>query len=410
MSRKQLDRSGGDLSSLGADDTGCTILHLDMDAFFASVELLERPELRGRPVIVGGSSHRGVVVSATYEARAYGVHAAMPMTRARRLCPQATVIPPSKGAYSAFSAQVMELIAQRTDQIQKISIDEAFIDVGSAVRRLGSPATIAADLRADVRRHTGLVCSIGVASTLFVAKLASTRAKPDGLLVIPAQRVLDFLSPMQVQALPGVGEKTQASLARFGITTIGDLAATRQSVIQRALGAHGAHLWQLANGIDPRVVSTGGPEKSIGAEETFDIDLSARDELRRELLRLSEKVALRLRSAEFVGRVVVLKVRYSDFFTVTRSRTLDQGTDVASDIYAAVVELFDALRETSKRPLVRLLGVRVEQLSPSASAHRQLTIGEREFGRREAEQASDAARRKFGTDAIRPASLLKRSE
>ncbi|MGW4799026.1 DNA polymerase IV, partial [Nonomuraea sp. NPDC004297] len=255
MSRKQITGIGP-APRTGADDSGCPILHVDMDAFFASVELLERPELRGCPVIVGSPAGRGVVLSATYEARAFGVHSAMPMSRARRLCPRATVIPPSHGKYSEVSKGVMEIFHAITPLVEPIASDEAFLDVGGARRRLGPPAAVAAMIREQVLDRFGITCSVGVASSKFVAKLASKQCKPDGLLVVPAGQVVDFLHPLPVSALWGVGERTEQSLVRLGIRTVGDLARVPSGTLQRELGqAVGAHLAALAWGRDERPVT-----------------------------------------------------------------------------------------------------------------------------------------------------------
>jgi len=388
-----------------ADDAGCRILHVDMDAFYASVELRRRPELRGRPVIVGGSGTRGVVLSATYEARAYGVRSALPMARARRLCPQAVVLPPQFAAYSAVSAGIMEVFRSVTPLVEPIALDEAFLDVSGARRRLGRPAEIGEWIRARVADEQDITCSVGVASTKFVAKLASTRAKPDGLLVVRPDRVVEFLHPLPVAALWGVGERTEEVLVRLGLCTVGDLAHTPVATLQRAVGsAVGAHLAALAWGRDDRSVIAGEPERSIGAEETFERDVDDPARIRRELLRLSERTAGRLRSSGQVGRTVSVKIRFADFTTITRSRTLPEATDVGREVYAAATELVDRLG--LQRARLRLVGVRVEGLRPAAGQPRQLALGERASGWREAEQAADRAARRFGPGAVRPGTLL----
>ncbi|MFC6087266.1 DNA polymerase IV [Sphaerisporangium aureirubrum] len=387
------------------DDTGCPILHVDMDAFYASVELLERPELKGRPVIIGATGARGVVLSATYEARAFGVHSAMPMTRARRLCPQAVVIPPSRGKYSEVSEGVMEIFHAITPEVEPIASDEAFLDVSGALRRLGTPARIAALIRAEVVARHGITCSVGVAGSKFVAKLASRYCKPDGLLVVPADGVVEFLHPLPVAALWGVGERTEQALRRLGIQTVGDLAQVPPATLQREFGAAGAHLAALAWGRDDRRVSPHVPDKSIGAEETFAHDVDDPAAIRRELLRLSERVAERLRRGGHVGRTVSVKLRRADFTTITRSRTLREATDVAKEIYATSCDLYAAAG--LERVRLRLVGVRVENLRPASAATRQLGLGERETGWREAEMAMDRAVRRFGPEAVRPASLVR---
>ncbi|MFG1701851.1 DNA polymerase IV [Nonomuraea sp. M3C6] len=405
MSRKQITGIGP-APRTGVDDSGCPILHVDMDAFFASVELLDRPELRGRPVIVGSPAGRGVVLSATYEARAQGVHSAMPMSRARRLCPQATIIPPSHGKYAEVSKGVMEIFHTITPLVEPIASDEAFLDVGGARRRLGPPAAIAATIREQVLDRFGITCSVGVASSKFVAKLASKQCKPDGLLVVPADQVVDFLHPLPVSALWGVGERTEQSLVRLGIRTVGDLARVPPNTLRRELGqAAGGHLAALAWGRDERVVSAHVPDKSIGNEETFASDVDDPEVIRRELLRLSERVAARMRKAGHVGRTVSVKLRRADFTTINRSRTLREPTDVAQVIYTTACELFQAAG--LERVRLRLVGVRMENLRPAQEATRQLGLGERETGWREAEQAMDKAIRRFGPDAVLPASLVR---
>ncbi|NUP02487.1 MAG: DNA polymerase IV [Nonomuraea sp.] len=405
MSRKQITGIGP-APRTGIDDSGCPILHVDMDAFFASVELLERPELRGRPVIVGSPAGRGVVLSATYEARAFGVHSAMPMSRARRLCPQATVIPPSHGKYSEVSKGVMEIFHTVTPLVEPIASDEAFLDVGGARRRLGPPAAIAAMIREQVLDRFGITCSVGVASSKFVAKLASKQCKPDGMLVVPEGQVVDFLHPLPVSALWGVGERTEQSLVRLGIRTVGDLARVPLNTLQRELGqAVGGHLASLAWGRDERPVTAHVPDKSIGNEETFAADVDDPEVIRRELLRLSERVAARMRKGGHVGRTVSVKLRRADFTTITRSRTLREPTDVAQVIYATACGLFEAAG--LQRVRLRLVGVRMENLRPAGEAVHQLGLGERETGWREAEQAMDKAIRRFGPDAVVPASLVR---
>jgi DNA polymerase-4 len=376
-----------------------------MDAFYASVSLLNRPELRGTPVIVGGGGTRGVVLSATYEARQSGVHSAMPMMRARRMCPQAVVLAPDFDAYSRASAGVMEVFRSITPLVEPISLDEAFLDVRGAARRLGGPRQIGEWVRATVMDEQGITCSVGVASSKFVAKLASARCKPDGLLVVPATDVVSFLHPLPVGALWGVGEKTQDVLHRLGLHTVGDLAHTPVSTLTRALGpASGAHLAALSWGRDERVVVPHEPDKSIGAEHTFGSDVDDPAVITRELLRLSERTAARLRASAQVGRTVSIKVRFADFTTITRARTLPESTDVGRVVYDTAVGLYDALG--LQRARIRLVGVRVEGVAQAADQVHQLQLGEREHGWRDAEQAVDKAARRFGAGAVRPATLV----
>ncbi|MGN6611584.1 MAG: DNA polymerase IV [Angustibacter sp.] len=414
MSRRQFTSSrrtdgraatSGPQAVAGPDDSGCTILHVDMDAFYASVSLLDHPDLVGTPVIVGGGGTRGVVLSATYEARAFGVHAAMPMARARRLCPQATVIEPDHHRYAEVSRGVMAVFADVTPIVEPLSLDEAFLDVSGARRRLGRPQRIAQLIRDRVFDEQGVSCSVGVAATKFIAKLASGLAKPDGLLVVPREQTLEVLHPLPVAALWGVGERTEEMLHRYGLRTVGDIAHTPVDTLRRALGpAAGAQLFDLAWGRDPRPVVPTQSERSIGAEETFAHDVDDPVLIRRELLRLSERTAARLRSAAMVGRTVTLKVRFADFTTITRSRTLKESTDVAREVYGVASALYDALG--LQRGRIRLVGVRVEGLMAVEQQQRQLALDDKPFGWRDAERAVDRASARFGAGSVRPAALV----
>jgi len=392
------------------DDTGCRILHVDMDAFFASVAVRDQPELAGKPVIVGAVGGRGVVLSATYEARKFGVRSAMPVSRAQRLCPQAIFVPPRHEVYGAVSREIMALFRGVTPEVEPLSLDEAFLDVSGAIRRLGRPAAIARHIRAGVHGQYGLTCSVGVATTKFIAKLASTISKPDGLRVVPAAKVLDFLHPLPVAALWGVGERTEAVLARFGLRTVGDIARTPLDTLQRELGsAGGAHLYALAWGRDPRPVLSRLPDKSIGAEETFASDVADPVVIRRELLRLSERTAQGLRSGGYVARTVVVKLRLATFKTITRSRTLPEPTDVAQKIYATACALYAGSGLDSGARL-RLVGVRAAGLRPAGMAATQLALGEEPPAWRDAEQAVDKIAGRFGTGAVRPAALIRQRD
>ena len=390
------------------DDTGCTVLHVDMDAFFASVEVRRRPELRGRPVVVGGVGPRGVVSSASYEARRYGVRSAMPAMRARALCPRAVFLPPDFAAYTEASRAVMAIFADVTPLVEPLSLDEAFLDVAGARRLLGRPAAIAAAIRARVAEEQRLSCSVGVAPSKFIAKLGSTRAKPDGLIVVPADRVLEFLHPLPVGALWGVGDRAAESLGRLGLRTVGDLAQAPLAMVRNALGdATATHLHELSWGRDPRRVVPEQAEKSVSAELTFDTDTADPAVIRRCLLSLAERVAVRLRTGGNVGRTVAIKIRSADFRTINRSRTLPSSTDVAREIVSTAWALFEALGPTGH---LRLVGVRVEGLTPAATASRQPTLGEPERGWREAETATDALAARFGRAIVGPASLLGRTD
>jgi DNA polymerase-4 len=391
------------------------ILHVDMDAFYASVATRDRPELQDVPVIVGGG-YRGVILSANYHARAYGVRSGMPSTRARRLCPHAVRVSADYDAFSTVSSAVMENFRRITPQVEVVSLDEAFLDVRGSTRRLGSPLEIAEQLRATIHDEQGINCSVGVAASISVAKLASRRAKPDGVVVVPPEEITSFLHPLDVGELYGVGEKTQAMLHRLGLITVGDVAHTPLRTLQRAVGdGLGSMLHDLAWGSDSREVSPGrvsvfgmggDPDKSMGAQETFGRDMDDREVILRELLTLTAKVASRMRVAEVAGRTVSITVRFADFTTITRSRTIPEATDVTQEIYRAAVRLYDALG--LQRARLRLVGVRVEGLVPRTAVHRQGVLGEREHGWPDADRAIDRATRRFGSAAVRPASLIDR--
>jgi DNA polymerase-4 len=405
MSRRQFvvpERQG----SQAPDDEGCSILHVDMDAFYALASLLSRPELKGTPVIIAGGGNRGVVLSATYEARAFGVHAAMPTARARRLCPQATVVAPDYARYERISRAVMAVFASVTPLVEPLSLDEAFLDVSGARRRLGRPRQIAQGIRDTIADEQGITCSVGVATTKFIAKLASGLAKPDGLLVVPETEVVGFLHQLPVGALWGVGERTEEVLQRLGLHTVADIAHTPVDTLRRALGDNaGPALHALAWGRDSRSVMPTRRERSIGADETFSYDVDDPAYIHRELLKLSDRTAARVRAAGMVGRTISIKVRFSDFTTITRSKTLRDPTDVSRDIYATARALFDALG--LQRARLRLVGVRMEGLMDSDQAPVQGLLDEPEHGWRDADRAVDRASARFGAGAVRPASLVE---
>ncbi len=404
MSRQSSSR----LAGLSGDDTGCHILHVDMDAFYASVEIRDRPELARTPVIVGGLSGRSVVLSATYEARSFGVRSAMPMARARRLCPHATVIPPRHGLYGAVSREVMAIFRAVTPTVEPLSLDEAFLDVSGAIRLLGPPAGIGEHIRRQVAQQQQITCSVGVASTKFLAKLASVHCKPDGLLVIPADGALQFLHPLPISALWGVGEKTGQTLARLGLRTVGDIASAPLAALERDIGkAAAAHLQALAAGRDDRGVESVVRERSVGSEETFDVDVSDPIVVRRELLRLSRRTARSLRSSGHATRTIVVKLRKADFTTITRSKTLPEPTSETQQIYATACALY-AASGLSGQARLRLVGVRATGLVPAAAAPAQLVLGEGGGSWRDAESALDKITGRFGPDAVRPAALVER--
>ena len=381
------------------------ILHVDLDAFYASVEILKDPTLRGKPVIVGGTGSRGVVTSASYEARAFGVHSAMPSVRARRLCPEGTFVPPDFEAYRTHSNRFREVLLAHTPLVEPISLDEAFLDVGGSTLLFGEPVEIAAKIRRDVESEVGVTCSVGVASTKFVAKLASDDCKPDGLLHVRAGEVLAFLGPLPVGRLWGVGEKTAAVLDRLAIRTVGDLGRTPRPILERLLGeAAAAHLSSLAHGVDDRSVVPYEAPKSIGHEETFDRDLDDDREILRELLALSGKVAARLREDGYRARTITLKARLANFTTLTRSRTQADPTDLGADLYRTVSELYGALPGAGRR--IRLLGVQAGGLVAAGADQLALLRSDR-WG--DVERTIDRIERRFGAGAAKPAALLDRS-
>jgi DNA polymerase-4 len=398
------DGTGRQVSAAPVDDPAAHIMHVDMDAFFASVELLERPELVGKPVIVGHPSARSVVTAATYEARRYGVNSAMPMALALRRCPHAVVLEPHFERYAHFSRLVMQILGEVTPHVEQLSVDEAFLDVAGARRLLGNSWQIGTALRERVYSETGLRCSAGAAATKFVAKLASSRAKPDGLLVVPEAATLDFLHPLPVSALWGVGGKSEEVLVRLGLRTVGDVAHAPVDMLRRAIGEAGAErLHELSWGRDPRTVTPGRDEKSIGHETTFETDRTDAGELHRVLLQLADGVGQRLRRSGVLGRTIAIKLRFADFTTITRSRTLGEPTDVSRRIYEAARELYDQAN-SSARP-VRLIGVRAEQLVGDGGSALGLWDDDEDW--REAEQTVDAIAERFGAGAVRPAALLK---
>jgi DNA polymerase-4 len=393
--------------------TQTPILHVDMDAFYASVVVRERPELRGVPVIVGGG-YRGVVLSADYRARETGVRSGMPMTRARRMCPAAEVVAPDFDTFTTVSASIMENFRRVTPLVEVLSLDEAFLDVRGSTRRLGAPAEIAERLRATIHDEQGITCSVGVAASVTMAKMASRWAKPDGVFVCAPSAVTTLLHPLDVGELYGVGEKTTELLHRLGLVTVGDLAHTPVRTLQRAVGDHlGRRLHDLSWGIDDRQIVArnhssfshlGDPDKSMGASETFGHDTDDRAMIVRELLRLTGRVTTRMRVAGVAGRTVTITVRFADFTTITRSRTLAEPTDVTQEVYREVVRSYDALG--LQRARVRLVGVRLEGLVPRERVQRQLVLGQRDRGWSEADRAADRVVRRFGAEAVRPASLL----
>jgi DNA polymerase-4 len=399
----------------GWQTRGIVILHVDMDAFYAAVEVLADPSLAGKPLIVGGDGGRGVVASCSYEARSYGIRSAMPSMRARRLCPHAVFVPGRHELYSEYSKRLHAVLTSFTPLVEGIALDEAFLDVTGAQRLWGSGPETAAAIRRRVHEETGLWCSVGVAPVKFLAKLASEAAKPKagppgsgsapglGVKVVEPGQELAFLHPHPVEALWGVGPATRRRLDRFGIKTVGDLAAMPLATVVGALGeAHGRHLHELAWARDARAVEPDRAVKSIGHEETYAKDHYGRDSLHDEAVRLSDGVANRLREAGVAGRTVTLKVRFASFETITRSRSMARPVDSGAAVARVAVEL---LAGVDPSPGVRLLGVSVSNLGPRPGE--QLSLEDAGAGEPAVARAVDEVRRRFGDAAVGPATLLR---
>jgi len=380
-----------------------TIVHADMDAFYASVEQLDRPELRGRPVIVGHPGARSVVTTASYEARPFGVGSAMPMAKAMRLCPEAVVVPPRFRRYQEISRKVMEVFARFSPRVEALSLDEAFLDLTGAEGLFGPPEQVARRIKAEVREATGLTVSVGVSTTKFVAKVASDFRKPDGLTVVPPDRVLAFLHPMQVGRLWGVGKKAEERLRRLGLRTIGDVARASRSFLEAELGSLGLHLHQLAQGIDPREVIPDREAKSIGAEETLEKDVIGAAAIRPHLLAAADKVAMRLRKAGLGARGVRVKLKSADFQIHTRQTTLPRQVETAAPIYEAALRLLPSF--PLDRPW-RLVGITAFDLGDPAPSQGDLFATPVERKQSNLERALDDVRARFGAAAVRRASEL----
>jgi DNA polymerase-4 len=385
-----------------------TILHVDMDAFFASVEERDNPSLKGKAVVVG-TGVRGVVSAANYEARKFGIHAAMPVGRAKRLAPHAIFVPPNMSRYSEVSSHIMEIFRSVTPLVEPLSLDEAFLDVTGAKRLLGDGREIAKQIRAKVEASEGITCSVGIATTKFIAKLASGRCKPNGMLEIAADRVLEFLHPLPVNAIWGVGPKTNEELQKLGLRTVADIANTPRQTLIRALGeAAGASLYELSWGRDYRDVEPVEVDKSISAAETFDSDTEDQEIVLRELLRLTEKATYRMREKDFSARTISIKVRFADFKTISRSKTVPLAISATHEVYEVVKALFLGLKLDRAR--IRLVGVSLDGLEDGIDASEQLVLGERENGWRQATAAIDKASARFGQGSVRPARLIDESE
>jgi nucleotidyltransferase/DNA polymerase involved in DNA repair len=381
-----------------------TILHVDLDAFFAAVEQRDRPELRGKPVIVGGGGpdQRGVVSAASYEARAFGVHSAMPLRTAGRLCPHGVFLPVDGRKYQQASREVMAILRRFTDQVQPISIDEAFLDVTGSRQLFGDGEAIAHAIKRAVHDEVGLTASVGVASTKLVAKIGSDLRKPDGLVVVPPGEEASFLAPLPISRLWGVGEKTAIALRDFGVQTIGDLAALPPAAMERRFGKHGAALVARAHGIDADPVATGDPAKSIGHEHTFGTDTAEREKIERTVLGMADGVAWRLRAAGLKAATITLKLRDSNFVTISRQTTLDTPADLTEPIYEAAIEL---LRRELHGQRIRLVGVTASNFRE----REQLAMfgGPDEPKRHSAAEAMDTIRRKYGERSVTRGRLVR---
>ena len=379
------------------------ILHVDMDAFYASVAELDHPEYKGKALVVGAGA-RGVVLSANYEARKFGIRAAMPVGRAKQMAPHAIFIAPEHHRYSEISERVMAIFHSYTPLVEPISLDEAFLDVTGSQKLFGTGREIAAKIREQVEKEEGITCSVGLAQSKFIAKLASQHCKPNGMLEIKSDRILEFLHPLPVRAIWGVGPKTAESLERLGLHTVSDIAHTPRATLIRALGeSTGASLYELAWGRDYRDVIPDEPEKSIGNEETFSEDLDNPEEILREFLRMTEKATARLRERSLFAKTISIKIKFADFSSLTRSKTVPIAIDNTHDTYEVVKALYLALRNDGAR--IRLVGVSFSQLQEGAPV--QLELGARERGWREADTAIDRAQARFGRGSVRPGRLIR---
>lgn len=381
------------------------ILHVDMDAFYASIEQRDFPECAGKPVLVGGLSGRGVVAAASYEARAYGCKSAMPMRHALRLCPDAVVRPPRFSVYHEVSEQIREILETATPLVEPIALDEAFLDVAASESCLGGAEEIGRDLKRRIREQTGLIASIGVAPVKFVAKLASDHGKPDGFVVVTQDDLLDFLAPLPVERIWGVGPATLPKLRELGLHVIGDVRKWAPELLERQLGALGRHVWELAHGIDPRPVAPDREPKSISRERTFEEDLSDPEELLAELHLLADDVAPRLRGEGLAATAVFLKIRFSDFDTISRQATLGAPTDETAEIWRKIRELWQRERAWARKP-IRLLGAGVSGLVRPAA--RQPGLFDEQGTAERVDDAVDRVRQRFGTESLRPADSIRR--
>jgi DNA polymerase-4 len=377
------------------------IVHVDMDEFFAAVEKLDRPELRGKCLLIGGAATgRGVVSTASYEARKYGCHSAMPMAQAMRLCPQALVLPVRGRRYRELSDRVFAVLERFSPLIEPLSIDEAFLDLTGTERLFGQPADAARAIKVAIREGTGLTCSVGAAPNKFLAKLASDLEKPDGLTVITPDNLHDVLDPLPIGKLWGLGPAAERRFHRLGVRTVGELRRMDDEFVRRVFGSAGEHFQRLANGLDERVVTPDSRAKSVGQEQTFALDIDQPDELRRVLLQQTEQVGRRLRRHRLAARTVTLKLRHGDFTTLTRSETLDAATDVNHELWAAAGAIFDNWVKREFHPL-RLLGMTASQLVPAGGGQLDLFASPDRDRQRKLDAAMDAIVDRFGDRAVR---------
>lgn len=384
-----------------------SIIHVDMDAFYAAVEQRDQPAYRGRPVIVGADPKqgkgRGVVAACSYEARAFGVRSAMPISSAYRLCPHATYLPVRMNRYAEVSARIFGILRRYTDLVEPLSIDEAFLDVTASTGLFGEPASMGRRIKTEISREERLTASVGVAPNKFVAKIASDLEKPDGFVVVRSHEVVAFLENLSVTYLWGVGKRTATTLQGLGITTIGELARWPEDALARRLGAVGTHLYHLSRGIDDRPVIPEGMAKSMGAETTFSVDTAEPRQIRQTLLKLSERVSARLRRERTAGVTITLKLRFADFTTLTRSVTVPEPITLTDEIYSGALSLLEKIPLRGR--LVRLLGIAVSKLT-STPRQCQMSLFPSDLRKEKAAGAVDEIRRRFGETGIIRASLL----
>lgn len=384
------------------------VLHLDMDAFFAAVEQLDHPAYRGKPVVVGadpkGGSGRGVVSTCSYEARQFGIHSAMPISQAYRRCPQAIFVFPHFPRYTEISRQVMRILQEYSPQLLQISIDEAFLDITQTANFHGGAKALAEKIKARIKNEIGLTASVGIAPNMFIAKVASDLQKPEGLTICEAGQEKIFLAPLPVKKLWGVGPKTEAHLQKMGFSTIGQLAQCPQKLLAEKLGKWGAHLWELANGIDERPVEDWGPRKSISQEHTYDQDVAEAKIVEQTIWKIADGLSADMRHADLKGQVLTLKIRLEGFETFTRQRKLPEHTNDAETMRQLALEIFRNFDRRGKK--VRLIGLGMSHLNNVGGEQLSLFQTAEQTRRDKVSSLLDAVRAKFGEEAVTRASLL----